>query len=554
MLNFNADDVASNYILGKTGEHNATQLVITPPSELSEDIRTDHYRIAFFSAGKTVLSENITGEELSVALSSSITKNPRLSLQLIAYDDEGEFIGKSKKIDGFLFEPSISSTAIEIGGENNDIASEIVNICEAVEAVKSSVSAEIERAKAKENELFSGKVDKVEGKGLSTNDFTDAEKQRLSTFESYDDANVLERLSYAEEDITNLDLCKVDKLDGKELSSNDFSDTEKQKLASLNGRIFYGTCTTSASTATKIVSTDADFSLIDGTVLIVSFSKASGGSDYSPRYLNVNSSGSKKIANTNSSTLSTWQTFGDNSVVTFVYSGNKWIQMDCHYATSNMFGRVKLTDSLYELKDAASHIAASAKAVCLVNEKAEGSIDDIEALEKRTDMNEKKLEYLKKLTRGQAWDTEIDNTVANSKPVPQGAKAVAINKLGGRTDETLSTSYCSSIISRDSLGNTIASFFVPSSLASALSNEGYGQSNGTVYNYIDFTNMKYYKFGSYINGVWTENVKIIDVSQYLSQEALLTVASGGSVAFISNNNADIYSEIEFAINLSEATE
>ena len=54
------------------------------------------------------------------------------------------------------------------------------------------------------------KVDKVFGKALSTNDYTNEDKQKVST-------------------IAN----KVDKEDGKVLSSNDYTDEDKLKLDSL---------------------------------------------------------------------------------------------------------------------------------------------------------------------------------------------------------------------------------------------------------------------------------------------------------------------------------
>ena len=58
------------------------------------------------------------------------------------------------------------------------------------------------------------KVDKVDGKGLSTNDYTNADKVKLDGLE-----NVL--------------AAKVDKEDGKGLSTNDFTTNEKTKLAGL---------------------------------------------------------------------------------------------------------------------------------------------------------------------------------------------------------------------------------------------------------------------------------------------------------------------------------
>ena len=55
------------------------------------------------------------------------------------------------------------------------------------------------------------KVEKVNGKGLSTNDYTNADKQKVDT-------------------ITN----KVDKVSGKGLSTNDYTNEDKEKLNTLS--------------------------------------------------------------------------------------------------------------------------------------------------------------------------------------------------------------------------------------------------------------------------------------------------------------------------------
>lgn len=46
--------------------------------------------------------------------------------------------------------------------------------------------------------LVSGKVDKVDGKGLSTNDYTTEEKVKLATLENYDDTSIDGRVSTLE--------------------------------------------------------------------------------------------------------------------------------------------------------------------------------------------------------------------------------------------------------------------------------------------------------------------------------------------------------------------
>ena len=66
---------------------------------------------------------------------------------------------------------------------------------------------------------LNSKVDKVEGKGLSTEDFTSAEKGKLEGLENFDDSVIQAELSN-----------KVDKEVGKGLSDVNFTEVYKQKL------------------------------------------------------------------------------------------------------------------------------------------------------------------------------------------------------------------------------------------------------------------------------------------------------------------------------------
>ena len=77
-------------------------------------------------------------------------------------------------------------------------------------------------------EEIGGKVDKASGKGLSSNDYTDAEKNKLANLSNYDDTEI-------KNDING----KVDKITGKGLSTNDYTDEEKTKLEGLQDGEFY---------------------------------------------------------------------------------------------------------------------------------------------------------------------------------------------------------------------------------------------------------------------------------------------------------------------------
>ena len=72
------------------------------------------------------------------------------------------------------------------------------------------------------------KVDKVDGKSL----VEDAEIQRLSTLENYNDSQIKQDISNIKSNLNT----KVDKVDGKQLSTNDFTDTLKSKLDSIDAK------------------------------------------------------------------------------------------------------------------------------------------------------------------------------------------------------------------------------------------------------------------------------------------------------------------------------
>jgi hypothetical protein len=73
---------------------------------------------------------------------------------------------------------------------------------------------------------LSNKVDKVTGKGLSTNDFTDALLNKLNTLPSSTEL-------YTKTQIDGFLSNKVDKVAGKGLSTNDFTDAYETKLNEL---------------------------------------------------------------------------------------------------------------------------------------------------------------------------------------------------------------------------------------------------------------------------------------------------------------------------------
>lgn len=78
------------------------------------------------------------------------------------------------------------------------------------------------------------KVDKEAGKALSANDFTDALKEKLENLSNYDDTLIRTLISTETAQRALADNLKVDKETGKGLSANDFTNADKNKLESLS--------------------------------------------------------------------------------------------------------------------------------------------------------------------------------------------------------------------------------------------------------------------------------------------------------------------------------
>ena len=82
---------------------------------------------------------------------------------------------------------------------------------------------------------LSTKVDKVTGKDLSTNDYTTAEKTKLAAITGINTGDQDLSLYATTTAVTTSLASKVDKVTGKDLSTNDYSTAEKTKLAAITG-------------------------------------------------------------------------------------------------------------------------------------------------------------------------------------------------------------------------------------------------------------------------------------------------------------------------------
>lgn len=123
--------------------------------------------------------------------------------------------------------PAMTSVARNFTAYDQTAAQDNIIALNADKAEKSDVTAALAK-----------KVDKVTGKGLSSNDYTTAEKQKLAGLSNYDDTGVKASITAIETKNAAQDTAiagKVDKVTGKGLSTNDYTTAEKQKLASMQG-------------------------------------------------------------------------------------------------------------------------------------------------------------------------------------------------------------------------------------------------------------------------------------------------------------------------------
>ena len=104
--------------------------------------------------------------------------------------------------------------------------------------VNNQATTDISKLEAEVNALKSSKVDKVSGKQLSTNDFTNELKSKLDSLENYDDSTITNSLN-----------SKVDKEEGKQLSTNDYTTEEKNKLSGIQANANNYTLPAASTTA-----------------------------------------------------------------------------------------------------------------------------------------------------------------------------------------------------------------------------------------------------------------------------------------------------------------
>lgn len=117
MIDFNASPIEAGYL----GEHNATEIVVVKPVDISGAM----YSVAFMTNGEVIHSRFFgADEEIRVELWQQLTQDNDLYVQLEAYDENGDYLGKSATIKLLLLN-SVHGIDIIADADNPDVYSEI---------------------------------------------------------------------------------------------------------------------------------------------------------------------------------------------------------------------------------------------------------------------------------------------------------------------------------------------------------------------------------------------------------------------------------------------
>lgn len=154
-----------------------------------------------------------------------------------------------------------------------------------------------------------------------------------------------------------------DGTDTTKVSAQDILDQAASQITKL---MYYGTCSTGASTATKVVSCSG-FTLFTGAVIAVKFSNSQTSTDNI--YMNVNGTGEKRVFGVPRATTSNGRLDGAweaNETKLFVYDGSYWRIIDQNIITTAQLDSLNTLLGVYGLYNVLAEIADRAyKAPCV---------------------------------------------------------------------------------------------------------------------------------------------------------------------------------------------
>lgn len=114
--------------VGYMGEHNATELTLIPPKEMTDNEDIVSFCVSFLCEGEVIHSRLFTSEETIVTpLWSQLTQSPVLAIQLEGFDAEEEIVTKSESVS-VNFDRSNCGNCVEADTDNPDLLSQVAAV------------------------------------------------------------------------------------------------------------------------------------------------------------------------------------------------------------------------------------------------------------------------------------------------------------------------------------------------------------------------------------------------------------------------------------------
>ncbi len=125
-IDFNAENILPDGdLIGRMGEHNATDLVITPTEEMTACEEIISYIAAFVTEGRIIRTDfQPKAEQITVPLCAQFTQGHTLSVQLEGYDGKGSLVVKSP-VALLRLLPSAGGDETDYDSENGGLVSQI---------------------------------------------------------------------------------------------------------------------------------------------------------------------------------------------------------------------------------------------------------------------------------------------------------------------------------------------------------------------------------------------------------------------------------------------
>lgn len=179
-----SEEIGNRRFAGYKGEHNATELIIVPPSNMKNNKEITNCCVIFLNENDELFRSKVYDftQEIKVRLWSQLTQNSILDVYLEGYDKNNNLVVKSSVIANLYFLEASGGNDTPSEVDSDSIGAQVSQIIEKIGNIGETGGLDLsEYLKAdKAEDTF---VKKENGKMLSSNDYSNEEKEKLSGIE-----------------------------------------------------------------------------------------------------------------------------------------------------------------------------------------------------------------------------------------------------------------------------------------------------------------------------------------------------------------------------------